>query len=197
MIAPIGDWVLETACAQNRRWQDEGLPPITMSVNVSAHQFLQKGWADNVAKALAHTGLAPEYLELELTESLIMRDLEASIEVMRRFQQMGVRLSIDDFGTGYSSLSALKHFPVGRLKIDKSFVRELPHGEDDKAIAVAVISLGQRLNLNVIAEGVETQAQVEFLRENNCHEVQGYHFSRPVTPDEIEAMLRARGLLTA
>jgi diguanylate cyclase (GGDEF)-like protein/PAS domain S-box-containing protein len=197
LIAPIGDWVLETACAQNCRWQDEGLPPITMSVNVSAHQFLQKGWADTVANALAHTGLAPEYLELELTESLIMRDLEASIDVMRRFQQMGVRLSIDDFGTGYSSLSALKHFPVGRLKIDKSFVRELPHGEDDKAIAIAVISLGQRLNLSVIAEGVETQAQVEFLREHHCHEVQGYHFSRPVAPAEIETMLRDARLLSA
>lgn len=195
LIAPIGDWVLDTACAQNRRWQDEGLPPITMSVNVSAHQFLQKGWVDNVAKALARTGLAPEYLELELTESLIMRDLAASIDVMRRFQQMGVRLSIDDFGTGYSSLSALKHFPVGRLKIDKSFVRELPHGEDDKAIAIAVISLGQRLNLSVIAEGVETQAQVEFLRENDCHEVQGFHFSKPVSPREIETMLRASGVM--
>ncbi len=195
LIAPIGDWVLDTACAQNRRWQDEGLPPITISVNVSAHQFLQKEWADHVAKALARTGLAPEYLELELTESLIMRDLEASIDMMRRFQQMGVRLSIDDFGTGYSSLSALKHFPVGRLKIDKSFVSELPHGEDDKAIAIAVISLGQRLNLSVIAEGVETQAQVDFLRENDCHEVQGYHFSKPVSSTEIEAMLRGSGVI--
>ena len=196
LIVPIGDWVLETACAQNRRWQDEGLPPITVSVNVSAHQFLQKGWVDVVAKALERTGLEAQYLELELTESLIMRDLEASIETMRRLQQMGVRLSIDDFGTGYSSLSALKHFPVGRLKIDKSFVRELPHGEDDKAIAIAVISLGQRLNLNVIAEGVETQAQVDFLSDNDCHEVQGYHFSKPVPPDEIDAMLRATRPIT-
>ncbi|MGG1947609.1 EAL domain-containing protein [Trinickia sp. NRRL B-1857] len=190
LIVPIGDWVLETACAQNRRWQDEGLPPITMSVNVSAHQFLRRGWIDQVAKALVRTGLAPEYLELELTESLIMRDLEGSIDTMQRLQQMGVRLSIDDFGTGYSSLSALKHFPVGRLKIDKSFVRELPHGEDDKAIAIAVISLGQRLNLSVIAEGVETQEQVDFLADNNCHEIQGYHFSKPVAPGEIETMLR-------
>jgi EAL domain-containing protein (putative c-di-GMP-specific phosphodiesterase class I) len=166
-------------------------------VNVSAHQFLQKGWANVVAKALERTGLESQYLELELTESLIMRDLEASIETMRRLEQMGVRLSIDDFGTGYSSLSALKHFPVGRLKIDKSFVRELPHGEDDKAIAIAVISLGQRLNLNVIAEGVETQAQVDFLSENHCHEVQGYHFSRPVAPDEIGAILRAARRVTA
>jgi diguanylate cyclase (GGDEF)-like protein/PAS domain S-box-containing protein len=190
LIVPIGDWVLETACAQNRRWQDEGLPPITMSVNVSAHQFLRRGWIEQVAKALARTGLAPHYLELELTESLIMRDLDGSIETMQRLQQMGVRLSIDDFGTGYSSLSALKHFPVGRLKIDKSFVRELPHGEDDKAIAIAVISLGQRLNLSVIAEGVETQEQVDFLADNNCHEIQGYHFSKPVSPGEIQSMLR-------
>ncbi|WP_158244248.1 EAL domain-containing protein [Trinickia dabaoshanensis] len=197
LIVPIGDWVLETACAQNRRWQDEGLPPITMSVNVSAHQFLRRDWIEHVAAALARTALAPEYLELELTESLIMRDLEGSIETMQRLQQMGVRLSIDDFGTGYSSLSALKHFPVGRLKIDKSFVRELPHGEDDKAIAIAVISLGQRLNLNVIAEGVETQEQVDFLADNNCHEIQGYHFSRPVAPGEIETMLRDAGQAVA
>jgi diguanylate cyclase (GGDEF)-like protein/PAS domain S-box-containing protein len=196
LIVPIGEWVLETACAQNRRWQEEGLPPITMSVNVSAHQFLQKRWVDEVARALARTGLEPQYLELELTESLIMRDLDASIETMQRLQQMGVRLSIDDFGTGYSSLSALKHFPVGRLKIDKSFVRELPHGEDDKAIAIAVISLAQRLNLCVIAEGVETQAQVDFLSHNHCHEIQGYHFSKPVAPGEIESMLRnAAGLI--
>jgi diguanylate cyclase (GGDEF)-like protein/PAS domain S-box-containing protein len=190
LIVEIGDWVLETACEQNRRWQDEGLAPITVSVNVSAHQFLQKGWVDTVAAVLARTKLAPQYLELELTESLIMRDLDASIETMQRLQAMGVRLSIDDFGTGYSSLSALKHFPVGRLKIDKSFVRELPHGEDDKAIAIAVISLGQRLNLNVIAEGVETQEQVDFLSDNHCYEVQGYHFSKPVPPQRIETMLR-------
>ena len=198
LIVPIGDWVLQTACAQNRRWQDEGLPPITMSVNVSAHQFLQRRWIDEVARALARTGLDPRYLELELTESLIMRDLDASIETMQRLQQMGVRLSIDDFGTGYSSLSALKHFPVGRLKIDRSFVQELPHGEDDKAIAIAVISLAQRLNLSVLAEGVETQAQVDFLTHHNCHEIQGYHFSRPVAPGDIEAMLRgAAGPVTA
>ncbi len=197
LIVPIGDWVLETACAQNRRWQDEGLPPITVSVNVSAHQFLQKGWVDVVAKTLARTGLESQYLELELTESVIMRDPDASTETMHRLQQMGVRLSIDDFGTGYSSLSALKHFPVGRLKIDKSFVRELPHDEDDKAIAIAVISLGQRLNLHVIAEGVETQEQVDFLRENHCHEVQGYHYSKPVAPEEIDVMLRAMRCLAA
>ncbi|WP_206956174.1 bifunctional diguanylate cyclase/phosphodiesterase [Trinickia acidisoli] len=196
LIVPIGDWVLETACTQNRRWQDEGLPRITMSVNVSAHQFQQKAWVDSVATTLARTALEPHHLELELTESMIMRDLEASIETMQRLQQMGVRLSIDDFGTGYSSLSALKHFPVGRLKIDKSFVRELPHGEDDKAIAIAVISLGQRLNMSVTAEGVETQEQVDFLGDNNCHEIQGYHFSRPVAPGEIEAMLRDAGRVT-
>ncbi|MGN6318669.1 EAL domain-containing protein [Trinickia sp.] len=190
LIVQIGEWVLETACAQNRRWQAQGLPPITVSVNVSAHQFLQKDWVHSVANVLARTALAPRYLELELTESLIMRDVEGSIVTMQRLQDMGVRLSIDDFGTGYSSLSALKHFPVDRLKIDKSFVRELPDGEDDKAIAIAVISLGQRLNLNVIAEGVETQAQVDFLTENHCHEVQGYHFSKPVPPAEIETMLR-------
>ena len=189
LIVPIGDWVLTTACAQNKYWQAIGLAPVTVSVNVSARQFLHKDWIDSVALALEATGLDPQYLELELTESLIMRDLESSIATMNQLQVMGVRLSIDDFGTGYSSLSALKHFPVSRLKIDKSFVRELPHDEDDKAIATAVISLAQRLNLSVIAEGVETQSQVDFLRENNCHEIQGYYFSKPVPAPAIEAML--------
>jgi EAL domain-containing protein (putative c-di-GMP-specific phosphodiesterase class I) len=190
LIVPIGDWVLHTACHQNKAWQDAGIAPMTISVNVSARQFLQKDWVARVAHALAVSGLDAQYLELELTESLIMQDLDGAIGIMTQLQAMGVRLSIDDFGTGYSSLSALKHFPIVRLKIDQSFVRELPDGEDNRAIARAVISLGRQLNLKVIAEGVETEQQLDFLRDNDCHEIQGYHYSKPVTPSELEQLLR-------
>ncbi|WP_051888448.1 EAL domain-containing protein [Caballeronia sordidicola] len=190
LIVPIGDWVLHTACHQNKAWQDAGIAPMTISVNVSARQFLQKEWVARVAHALAVSGLDAQYLELELTESLIMQDLDGAIAIMTQLQAMGVRLSIDDFGTGYSSLSALKHFPIVRLKIDQSFVRELPDGEDNRAIARAVISLGRQLNLKVIAEGVETEQQLDFLRDNDCHEIQGYHYSKPVTPSELEQLLR-------
>lgn len=189
LIIPIGDWVLREACLQNRRWQDDGLPPVTMSVNVSVRQFVQAGWVDAVASALADTGLAPEYLELELTESLLMQNLEHSIETMERLEKMGVKLAIDDFGTGYSSLSALKHLPVARLKIDQSFVRALPNDANDRAIAATIIALAQRLKMHVIAEGVETPEQVDFLRETGCHEFQGFHFSTPVSPGEITTWL--------
>lgn len=190
LILPIGDWVLHAACHQNKAWQQQGLTPMTISVNVSARQFLQKELVARVAHALAESGLEPQYLELELTESVIMQDLDGAVATMRRLQEMGVMLSIDDFGTGYSSLSALKHFPIVRLKIDQSFVRELPGAEDDRAIAMAVISLGRQLNLKVIAEGVETHQQLEFLRDNDCNEIQGYHYSKPLYPAELEGLLR-------
>jgi EAL domain-containing protein (putative c-di-GMP-specific phosphodiesterase class I) len=164
---------------------------MTMSVNVSASQFTQKDWSARVAEALSASGLEARYLELEITESVIMLDLEGAVTTMRALAKMGVKMSIDDFGTGYSSLSALKHFPIGRLKIDQSFVRALSDGHDDRAITMAVISLARQLNLNVIAEGVETHEQLAFLRDNDCHEIQGYHYSRPVPPAEIEALLRA------
>ncbi|MDR5763288.1 EAL domain-containing protein [Caballeronia sp. LZ035] len=190
LILPIGDWVLHAACAQNKAWQDEGLPPITVAVNVSARQFLQKGLAERVQHALDESGLDAQYLELEITESVIMQDLEGAIATMCRLQEMGVKLSIDDFGTGYSSLSALKHFPIARLKIDQSFVRELPGGVDDRAIVMAVISLGRQLDLKVIAEGVESEQQLDFLRENACSEIQGYRYSRPLAPDALRTLLQ-------
>ena len=138
------------------------------------------------------SGLQAKYLELEVTESLIMQDVNLAVATMEELQGLGVQLSIDDFGTGYSSLSALKSYPVARLKIDKSFVDGLPANEDDKAVASAVISLGQKLNLRVIAEGVETEAQAMFLRDNNCDEMQGYLFSKPLPAQEIEALLSAK-----
>jgi EAL domain-containing protein (putative c-di-GMP-specific phosphodiesterase class I) len=191
LIVEIGAWVLLTACRQAMAWRAAGLPPMTVSVNVSPRQFEEPRLVERVAAALAQTGLPPQALELEVTESLIMRDLAQSIDKMRALQQMGVSLSIDDFGTGYSSLSSLKSFPISRLKIDQTFVRELADNAGDQAIATAVISLGHKLGLRVIAEGVETEAQRAFLREHGCDEMQGYLFSRPVPPERIAEMLAA------
>jgi diguanylate cyclase (GGDEF)-like protein/PAS domain S-box-containing protein len=189
LIVPLGEWVVRTACAQSQAWRAAGLPPITISVNVSARQFEEKRLVERIAGALRDTGLPPEALEVEVTESSIMRDLARAVDKMRELKNMGVSLSIDDFGTGYSSLSALKSFPISRLKIDKSFVSDLAHSADDQAIAMAVISLGHKLNLRVIAEGVETEQQRDFLRANDCDEMQGYLFSRPVSAERIAQLL--------
>ncbi|MFL6659812.1 MAG: EAL domain-containing protein [Massilia sp.] len=189
LIVAIGEWVLHTACKQNKEWQDAGLAPITISVNVSPRQFEERRLVERVAQALEQSGLDPATLELEVTESLIMRDLAQSVGKMRELKAMGLSLSIDDFGTGYSSLSALKSFPIARLKIDKSFVSELADNPDDQAIAMAVISLGHKLNLRVIAEGVETEQQCTFLRDNDCDEMQGYLFSTPVPASRIRSLL--------
>jgi diguanylate cyclase (GGDEF)-like protein/PAS domain S-box-containing protein len=197
LIVPLGDWVLHETCRQNKAWQDAGLPPVNISVNVSARQFREKTLISRVVGALQGSGMEARYLELEITESLIMQDVDQAVKTMEELQRLGVQLSIDDFGTGYSSLNALKTFPVVRLKIDKSFVSNLASSEGDRAVAAAVISLGQKLNLRVIAEGVETAEQVEFLRANNCDEVQGYYFSKPITAEGIADLLRKQALTSA
>lgn len=189
LIGPIGDWTLRAACRQNKAWQVSGLPPIVVSVNVSARQFQEKDWVERVAAALEESGLEARYLELELTESLIMQDVQQAVETMHRLEKLGVHLAIDDFGTGYSSLASLKSFPVGRLKIDRSFVKDLPEDGDDAAIARAVISLARTLQLRVIAEGVETREQMDFLREAGCDEIQGYYLSRPIDARGLQAIL--------
>jgi len=193
LIVQIGDFVLHEACRQNKKWQDAGLPPVTVCVNVSARQFEERTFVDRVASALHKSGLDAQYLELELTESLLMQDVDHAVATMAELQDIGVQLSIDDFGTGYSSLSALKTFPVARLKIDRTFIKDLPANAHDRAVTTAVISLGKKLNLRVIAEGVETEEQIEFLRDNDCDELQGFHFSKPLPAVDFEKLLGEHG----
>ena len=190
LIIPIGQWILQEACRQNSAWQCAGLPPISISVNLSPIQFRHAGLVDSVADALAQAGLDPACLELELTESFVMHDAERINVAMHALKALGVDIAVDDFGTGYSSLSYLKRFPVDRLKVDKSFVRDIDSDPDDAAIVRAIITLGHALGLKVVAEGVETRAHHEFLRRHGCDELQGYYFSRPVPATEMEALLR-------
>lgn len=191
LIIPIGQWILEEACRQNSAWQRAGLAPINVSVNLSPIQFRHTGLVQSVASALAQAGLDPAFLELELTESFVMHDAERINVAMKSLKTLGVDIAVDDFGTGYSSLSYLKRFPVDRLKVDKSFVRDIDSDPDDAAIVRAIITLGHALGLKVVAEGVETLAHLEFLRQHGCDELQGYYFSRPIPALEMEALLCA------
>ena len=191
LIIPIGEWVLRTACAQTRAWQDAGLPPLRLAVNLSARQF-QKSLVDTVASILKETGLEPRYLELELTETVLMQHPETAVATLDALNQMGVQLSIDDFGTGYSSLSYLKRFPINTLKIDRSFVCDIPHDADDMVITTAIISLAHSLGIQVVAEGVESQAQLSFLQNQQCDVMQGYYFSKPLTVEAFAALVRER-----
>jgi diguanylate cyclase (GGDEF)-like protein len=190
MIIPLGEWVIREACRQNKSWQEQGFPPLRVAVNLSGRQFGQQSLDEAVAAILMETGLDPEWLELELTESTLMKNVEANIQLLRKLKAMGVSLSIDDFGTGYSSISYLKHFPISRLKIDRSFVRDITTNPDDAAIAEIIIAMAQTLKLNVTAEGVETRAQMEFLSFHNCIEMQGYLFSRPVRADAFAQLMK-------
>ncbi|MSN25904.1 MAG: EAL domain-containing protein [Geobacter sp.] len=190
LIIPLGEWVLRTACRQNKAWQDEGLPAVRVAVNLSAKQFGQYHLDQVIASTLMEAGLDPQYLELEITESTIMKDAGQNTIILQKFKDMGISLAIDDFGTGYSSLSYLKHFPISRLKIDRSFVKDITTNPDDAAIAEIIIDIARSLKMNVIAEGVETRAQMQFLSFNNCVEMQGYLFSRPVPADVFANQLR-------
>jgi diguanylate cyclase (GGDEF)-like protein/PAS domain S-box-containing protein len=185
LIVPIGEWVLRTACTQARKWQDEGFPAVRIAVNVSAVQFRQDGFRDLIRDVLHETGMAPQHLELELTESLLLSNADVVFSVLQDLNDMGLSLAIDDFGTGYSSLSYLKQFKVGKLKIDRSFIRDIASDSDDAAITTAIISMAKSLHLKVIAEGVENEAQMAFLREHSCDEIQGYLFSKPLSAEEI------------
>jgi diguanylate cyclase (GGDEF)-like protein len=185
LINQIGDWVLRTACAQNRAWQDAGLSPVVMSVNLSPRQFRQDALFKSVARTLSETGLRPEHLEMEITESMVMHNAEASIAILKGLKEIGVHLSVDDFGTGYSSLAYLKNLPIEILKIDRSFVHDIngASGKGDGLLAQAIISLGHSLKLKVIAEGVEQESQLDFLKAHHCDEAQGFLFSKAVAPE--------------
>jgi diguanylate cyclase (GGDEF)-like protein/PAS domain S-box-containing protein len=192
LIVPIGDWVLRTAIRQNKAWQDAGYPPMTVAVNLSPRQFMRQGLVELVEKELRETGLNPGDLELEITESLTMHDVEYTIMILEELSKLGVQISIDDFGTGYSSLNYLKHFPISTLKIDQSFVREITIDPYNAAIVTTVIYLAQNLKLKVIAEGVETEEQFAYLREHKCDEMQGFLFSRPVPAEQFEELLKSK-----
>jgi diguanylate cyclase (GGDEF)-like protein/PAS domain S-box-containing protein len=191
LIVPIGSWVLRTACRQNRDWQHAGYGPLRIGVNLSARQFAEPNLVLEIARVLEDTGMAVGSLEIEITESLVMADIEGAIRTMLELKRMGVRLSIDDFGTGYSSLAYLRRFPVDVLKIDRSFVRDLPGSEDGAALVAAIIELARGLHMRVIAEGVETEAQLDYLRPRGCDEVQGHVYARAAPRREVEAMLRS------
>jgi EAL domain-containing protein (putative c-di-GMP-specific phosphodiesterase class I) len=195
MIVPIGRWVLKTACAQNVAWQKQGLPPVSMAVNLSLRQLTDESFLLDIKEILKETGMAANFLELEITESMVMHNPERLIPILTKIKAMGIRLAIDDFGTGYSSLSQLRNFPIDSIKVDRSFIRNLPQDMDNKAITEAIITMGRSLNLTVVAEGVETKEQEDFLRQKVCDEMQGFYFSKPIEPDQFAVLLRNSNLL--
>ena len=182
LIVPLSQWVLQEACQQACRWQAQGMRPLILSVNISAIDFRQRGFVEGIARTLKETGFSPTQLELEITESVLMQNIDTTVATLKAIKQLGVRLAIDDFGTGYSSLSYLQKFPVDVLKIDRSFVGDLSIDSNDAKLVSTIISLGKSLNLHIIAEGVETREQLEFLKRHQCEEAQGYYFSKAVEP---------------
>lgn len=190
LIHKLGEWVIVTALKQNKKWQDDGLPCIPISVNLSVMQFNVPGFVNDVARLIRYSGLESKYLELEITENIAMRDLAAIIKKLHKLKDLGVSISIDDFGTGYSSLQYLKQIPADKLKIAMPFVRGIELSAQDRVIVKTILIMAENLGLSVVAEGVETKEQFEFLRENNCKEIQGYFFSRPLPPEEMEEYLR-------
>jgi len=191
LIVLLGTWVLNAACAQARQWVDDGTGKIPVSVNVSSRQFRQENLVGIVREALAATELDPEFLEIELTEHTLIEDVEEAKATLHSLKDMGIRVSIDDFGTGYSSLSYLKRFPIDTLKIDQSFINDITHDADDAAISQAIVALARTLRMQVIAEGVETSEQLEFVRGLGCDAAQGYVYSRPVHPDRVDGLTGA------
>jgi EAL domain-containing protein (putative c-di-GMP-specific phosphodiesterase class I)/ActR/RegA family two-component response regulator len=189
LIVPIGEWVMQTACLQNKAWQDAGLPPITISVNLSPRQFQQVGFVDTIVRIHRESRLEPQYLDLEIVESMLMHDLESATVLLMKLNELGMQLTMDDFGTGFSSLSYLKRFPFKNLKIDRSFVRDITSDPDSAAIARTIIAMAHSLNLRVIAEGVETEGQLCYLRSQGCDGIQGFYFSRPVSAMDMEKIL--------
>jgi EAL domain-containing protein (putative c-di-GMP-specific phosphodiesterase class I) len=194
LINEIGEWVLREGCRQAREWEDKGLKRRRMAINLSARQFSDRGFLDMVTRVLAESGLEPGCLELEITESQVMRQTEGMIMLLNKLSDMGVQMAIDDFGTGYSSLSYLKRLPIQKLKIDQSFVRDITVDPNDTAIVVAIINMAKSLDLDTIAEGVETAGQLALLRSKGCHVGQGYYFSAPVRAEVLYPLLKQNNL---
>jgi diguanylate cyclase (GGDEF)-like protein/PAS domain S-box-containing protein len=192
LIVPIGEWVFRTACRQLKQWETEGLPEITVSINISPRQFMSRRLVATLLSIVRETGADPRRIELEITETMIMRNVEQSIETLAQLRAVGMQVAVDDFGVGYSSLGQLKRLPASSMKIDRSFIINVPEDQQSSSITEAIIAMAKRLKLRVIAEGVETRAQLEFLRANHCEAFQGFLFSRPVTSLEATAMLRAQ-----
>jgi diguanylate cyclase (GGDEF)-like protein/PAS domain S-box-containing protein len=190
LIVPIGKWVLKTACAQNIAWQKQGLPAVCMAINLSLRQLTDDNLIDDIKTALNDSGMAPNLLELEITESMVMYNPARMVSILGKIKSMGVRLAIDDFGTGYASLAHIKRFPVDTLKVDRSFIRNIPQDAEDRAITEAIIAMGKALSLTVVAEGVETEEQMNFLKEHSCDEMQGFYFSKPIMPEQFADLLR-------
>jgi diguanylate cyclase len=195
LIGAIGEWVVREACRQARAWQDEGLAPMRVSVNLSPSQFRGSGLTHIIRRALDEVGLEPRYLEVELTESAVMSDPEESVTILEQLSAMGVMVSVDDFGTGYSSMSYLRRLPIDKLKIDRVFINEIASRPEDASIVRAIVSLAHSLRLKVVAEGVETPAQLEFLKAVGCDEYQGYHFSKPLPANEFQRVVREKSAL--
>src|SRR5215813_12373280 len=195
LIVPIGRWVVKEACAQNMAWQRRGLRPVSMAVNLSPRQFADPHLLQDVDEALLASGMSAVLLQLEVTESMVMRNVARAIRVLDSIQSRGIRIAIDDFGTGHSSMSLMKQFPIDTIKIDRSFVRDLAEDPEDQAIAQAIISMGKALGMTVVAEGVETVEQRAFLRNHACDEMQGYLFSKPLPAGELASLLQSAPLL--
>ncbi|VAX24851.1 diguanylate cyclase/phosphodiesterase (GGDEF & EAL domains) with PAS/PAC sensor(s) [hydrothermal vent metagenome] len=196
LIIPIGEWVLREACVRTKAWCDKGYGPLKVTVNLSTKQFHDENLINSIKKVLDETGLDPRYLELEITESSMMADVDKNVLALQCLSSMGIRLAIDDFGTGYSSLSYLRRFPINTLKIDSSFVKEAPGDNDAESIVQVIIAMGHSLNLSVVAEGVETREQLEFLRKHKCDEMQGFYFSKPLPEARFEALLKKKETLS-
>ena len=194
LVVQVGEWVLEEACRQLKAWHEEKIRIPKISVNLSARQFAEGDLSARIAAILDRTGLAPACLELELTESILMRDVASAMQTLGNLKRLGLCIAVDDFGTGYSSLNYLKQFPIDVLKIDRSFVDGLPDGEQDAQIARAIIAMAHSLNMMVIAEGVESQAQLDFLREHDCDEVQGFLLGRPMPARQLTAQFSGAAL---
>jgi EAL domain-containing protein (putative c-di-GMP-specific phosphodiesterase class I) len=191
-IIPLGEWILRTACEQNVIWREKGTPPVRVAVNVSMIQFRRKNFARMLTRIIEETGIAPDRLELELTESTVMQDIDYTSSLMDELKSLGIGLSIDDFGTGYSSLNYLKHLPLDRLKIDQSFIGALTTSPNDYAICKAIIVMAHSLDLKVVAEGIEDDRQLAFLHTLHCDEAQGFLFSKPLPEEDLLQLLLTR-----